>query len=597
MRGVFVVVRTGPSLAWDHHAMTEGIHLAYDRDAVRVVREPWLGRDQLSYADPRPHDVLDVLDLAVHRHRDAEAVVDAATGRTRTVAELADDVAAAAQRLGRAGVGPGDGVGLAAANSAAHLATILACAATGAVAVGLSARLATPQWRYQLEHSGCRLLVHDDAHAEQASAATDGLDGVRLAGWLGAEPVDPAGDDGLDGRGREVSDPRRARWVDLARDRTRADPAAAYQVVYTSGSTGRPKASQVVHRASVHSGIAYDRLLRLQPGESSGVLFSLGYISAVHAHVIPALLSGARLVMLPTGSPRTWVEQLAAFDVAWAYAVPSWWLLALREPGLHADVLPHLRLAGAGGSPFPDALRDGLAERLPGTGLLNVYGLSETHSPATVLRDGDLTTHAGAAGRALEVVEVEVRDAEGVPVPPGEPGEVWLAGALLSTGYAGDEAATAEGYVDGWLRTGDVGVLEVGPRVGSGDGGGDGGGATDPAPVLRLLDRVKDLVNRAGTKVYSAEVERVLGEHPAVADSACVAAPDPRSGETVAVFVVLTEGVHRPADAELRGWVRERLGTAAVPSLVRWVQTLPRGGTGKTDKRELRARVDGPAHA
>jgi len=561
--------------------MTERDHLAYDRDAVRVVREPWLGRDQLSYAAPRPHDVLDVLDLAVHRHPDAVAVVDAVTGRTRTVSELADDVAATAQALRAAGLRPGDGVGLAAANSAAHLAAILACAATGSVAVGLSSRLATPQWRYQLEHSGCRVLVHDDGHAEQAHAATAGLDGVRLAAWLGTG----AGPTGSGGVG--ASGPASARWADLARNRTPADPAAAYQVVYTSGSTGRPKASQVVHRASVHSGIAYDRLLRLQPGESSGVLFSLGYISAMHAHVIPALLSGARLVMLPTGSPRTWVEQLAAFDVAWAYAVPSWWLLALREEGLRADQQPHLRLAGAGGSPFPDALRDGLAERLPGTGLLNVYGLSETHSPATVLRDGDLTAHPGAAGRALEVVEVEVRDSHGVPVPPGEPGEVWLAGSLLSTGYAGDEVATAAGYAEGWLRTGDVGVLEVTPD----------GGATDPATVLRLLDRVKDLVNRAGTKVYSAEVERVLGDHPAVAESACVAAPDPRSGETVAVFLVLAAGAERPADAQLRGWVRQRLGTAAVPSLVRWVDALPRGGTGKTDKRELRARLDGPAHA
>jgi acyl-coenzyme A synthetase/AMP-(fatty) acid ligase len=114
--------------------------------------------------------------------------------------------------------------------------------------------------------------------------------------------------------------------------------------------------------------------------------------------------------------------------------------------------------------------------------------------------------------------------------------------------------------------------------------------------VLRLLDRVKDLVNRSGTKVYSAEVERVLGEHPAVAESACVAAPDPRSGETVAVFLVLAEGSD-PTDAELRAWVRQRLGSAAVPSVLRRVEVLPRGGTGKTDKRELRARLDGQHRA
>jgi long-chain acyl-CoA synthetase len=554
-------------------------HLAYDRDRVQVVRAPWLGREQLSYDGPRPLDVLDVLDVAVHRHPGAEAVVDATTGARRTVQQLADDVAATAAALTESGVRPGEGVGIAAANSGDHLVALLACAAAGAVAVGLSSRLAVPQWRHQLQHSRCRLLLHDADHADQAAQAvaglgsSDGLGSVRLLDRL-ATPGRPGA------------------WQALDATRTPAAPTTAYQVVYTSGSTGLPKASQVVHRASVHSGIAYDRLLRLEPGESTGVLFHLGYISAMHAHVIPALLSGARLVMLPTGSPRTWVEQLAAFDVAWAYAVPSWWLLALREPGLTAGALPHLRLAGAGGSPFPDALRDGLAERLPGAELLNVYGLSETHSPATVLRGRELWEHPGAAGRPLEVVEVEVRDEHGAPLPDGEPGEVWLAGSLVTTGYARDEAATAAAVVDGALRTGDVGVVH-----------------RDPAgrPLLRLLDRVKDMVNRAGTKVWSAQVEQVLQLHPAVAEAACVAAPDPRSGETVAVFLVLADGpVDGSAgvgDAELRAWVRERIGVAAVPSTIRRVDTLPRGGTGKTDKQRLRAvlageaRPPGPAHS
>lgn len=540
--------------------------MLYDRDDLAVVREPWLGGSVLSYS-PRPRDVVDVLDLAVRRRPDADAVVDAVTGRTRTVAELAADVMATAEQWRASGLRPGDGVGLAAANSGDHLVAILACAATGAVAVGLSDRLAVPQWRYQLEHSRCRFLLHDAEHAARAREAAAGLDGVRVVpGLCAAGPVSAR------------------RWAAWADARTPADPAAAYQVVYTSGTTGRPKASQVVHRASVHSGVAYDRLLRLQPGESSGVLFSLGYISAMHAHVIPALLSGARLVMLPTGSPRTWVEQLAAFDVTWAYAVPSWWLLALREPGLVAGALPHLRLAGAGGSPMPDRLRDGLAERLPGTELLNVYGLSETHSPATVLRGAELWTHAGAAGRPLEVVEVEVRDEDGVTVlPDGEPGEVWLRSSLVTTGYAGDPVATAAAVVDGALRTGDVGVLRP----------------TDDGPLLHLLDRVKDMVDRAGVKVFSAEVERVLGGHPAVAEVACVAVPDPRSGETVAVVLVPAEGpsggpADRPADAELRAFVRERLGTSAVPSVIRWADRLPRGGTGKTDKRALRAALEGP---
>lgn len=549
--------------------MTGREHLAYDRDRVRVIREPWLGRSALSYAGDRPRDVLDVLDIAVHHRPDAVAVVDAVGGATRTVQQLCDDVAATADYWRQAGLRPGHGVGIAAGNSGDHLVALLAAATVGAVAVGLSSRLAAPQWRFQLQHSRCTMLLYDDGHAAAASSVADGVDG----------PLRPLGSAVI--RGTPGG------WQEVAAGRAPAEPTTAYQVVHTSGSTGEPKASQVVHRASVHSGIAYDRLLRLRPGESTGVLFHLGYISAMHAHVIPALLSGARLVMLPTGSPRTWVEQLAAFDVAWAYAVPSWWLLALREPGLRAAALPQLRLAGAGGSPYPDLLREGLAKRLPDTELLNIYGLSETHSPATVLRGADLWRHAGAAGQPLEVVEVSVRDEHGAPVADGEAGEVWLGGSLVTTGYARDPDGTAAAVVGGMLRTGDVGRLEQGPDKPSTSG--------PPAPpVLRLLDRVKDTVDRAGTKVWSVQVERALTEHPAIVEAACVAAPDTRSGETVAVFLVLDEAHQRPADGELRRWVRERLGDAAAPSILRWVGELPKGGTGKTDKLALRAVLAGP---
>ena len=535
----------------------------YDRDRVSVVEETWLGVPAPSYSR-RPVDVLDVLDEAFRRRPGAVAVVDAATGATRTVAELADDVATTAAAWRADGLRPGDGVAIAAGNSGDHLVAILACAATGAVAVGLSSRLAVAQWRYQLQHSRCTLLLTDPPHAPAAAAAAEGVPGLRVLPLADhvrtAAPGSPA-------------------WSTWTVNRVRARDEDVYQVVYTSGTTGRAKASQVVHRASVHSGVAYDRALRLREGESTGVFFSLGYISAMHAHVLPALLSGARLVMLSAGSPRTWVEQLAAFDVAWAYAVPSWWLLALREPGLRAAALPRLRLAGAGGSPFPDRLRDGLAERLPGTELVNIYGLSETHSPTTMLRGPELWSLAGAAGRPLEVVRLQVRDAAGRPLADGQPGEVWVRSSLVTTGYARDAEGTRAAIVDGWLRTGDVGLLQH-----DGDG-----------PVLRLLDRVKDMVDRAGVKVYSAEVERVLGEHPAVAESAVVAAPDERAGETVAVYLVAAPGAQRPTDAAVRAFVRERLGTSAVPSIVRWVDDLPRGGTGKTDKRRLRLLLPGVA--
>jgi len=168
-------------------------------------------------------------------------------------------------------------------------------------------------------------------------------------------------------------------------------------------------------------------------------------------------------------------------------------------------------------------------------------------------------------------MEVSVRSPDGAELPAGAAGEVWLRGSLVSTGYDGMPEATAEAIVDGWFRTGDVG------RV-------------DAEGYLWILDRVKDMINRGGRKVYSLDVEEVLRTHPAIADAAVVAAPDPRTGETVAAFLVLAPGAQIER-AEVRRHVREGLAEWAAPSVVEVVEELPRNSTGKTDKPALRARV------
>lgn len=171
--------------------------------------------------------------------------------------------------------------------------------------------------------------------------------------------------------------------------------------MHTSGSTGRSKASKVVHRCSVHSGMSYQRVLQLAPGETTAVLFHLGYISALHAHVLPAMLTGGCSLLLDSASPRSYLPSLAEHDVAWAYAVPAWWQAA--EPGLSAAALPSLRLLGAGGATFGADLERELRSRLPHTALLNIYGLSETHSPATILRDAEFGDRPGSVGPGAAV--------------------------------------------------------------------------------------------------------------------------------------------------------------------------------------------------
>ena len=330
----------------------------------------------------------------------------------------------------------------------------------------------------------------------------------------------------------------------------------------------------MVHRASVHSGMAYARLLGLVPGDRTTVVFSLTYISAMHAHVLPALLSGAELVLLDAPSPRRLVQVLHEAQVAWAYAVPSVWRLCLRVPEFTAAALPRLRHLASGGASFPPSLVADLRERLPGTRLLDVYGLTETHSPACVLRDLEFAAHPGSVGRPLDCMEAQVRDARGRVLPAGTAGDLHLRGSLVTTGYVGDADATAAALdADGWFSTGDVAQVD------------DGG-------FVSIVDRRKDMINRGGTKVFPAEVERVLREHPAVEDAAVVGVPDDLGGESVAAVVVATPG-REVAPAELRGWVRDHLAEHAAPRLVELSEDLPRNRVGKVDKPLLRERLAG----
>jgi acyl carrier protein len=506
------------------------VHAPPPRYPLVVVTETWNGGPALSYAG-RPPTVVDVLDRAVRDdpYRVLFLLPDGDAVRRRDFADL---VEGAARRLRGHGLGPGDVVAVAARNGLELAVAQFACARAHLVLCGLNVHQAPSLWEWLVQSSGARLVL---AQPEFAGALPGSLDAAEVL----LAPGEP--------------------WAyDPAVDRPAED--ATYCLVHTSGTTGRPKASRVVHRCSVHSAMSYAHLLELGPDDVSAVLFPLYYISAMHAHVLPALLTGGACLLLPGATPGSYVEALAQHGVTWAYAVPSFWQLVVRHGGLDAERLPRLTRIGMGGSPWPPGMQAELRARMPHARLYDVYGLSETHSPATMLLDGDFAAHAGTIGRVLPCMEARTDG------PAGEPGELLLRGSLVTTGYEGAPEATAAAITpDGWFRTGDVALIDA-----------DG--------FVTVLDRVKDMVNRGGHKVFSAELERVLREHDGVLDAAVVGVPDRVGEELVAAYVV---GDVQPA--ALRRHVAATLADYAVPRFVHLVDELPRGATGKTDKAALRA--------
>jgi acyl-CoA synthetase (AMP-forming)/AMP-acid ligase II len=517
---------------------------------VKVEREPWLGAQVLSYPD-RPRTVVDVLDGAVAAFGDRTAL--RAPEGDLTYAEFAEVVEGAVERLTDEGLTAGDRLAVAARNGLDLAVALFACARGGFVMVGLNLRLRAPQWAYMLRHSGARLAL----------GQPEALDELRAAGVEAGMAATAVRDVGDHFRGR------RRPWAYDAGQRP--DEAAAFAVVYTSGTTGRPKASRVVHRCSVHSAMSYVEVVGLAGNDRTAVLFPLYYISGLHAHVLPMMLVGGTSVLVADASAHDFVELLARERITWMYTVPSMWQLLLREDGFTASALPDLRRGAFGGSPFPTTLLDSIRQRFPKVRLTDIYGLSETHSPATMLRDEEFTAKRGSVGRPLPCMEAKVVDDSGHEVPAGDPGELLLRGSLVTTGYDGDDEATRAAISAGWLRTGDLARM-------------------DPDGYVFILDRKKDMITRGGNKIFSVEVEQLLLTHPAIADAAVVGIPDPIAFEAVAAYVVPADGTQLTR-RDVQRWVAERMSDYAVPRQVRVVDEIPRNRTGKILKADLRQRL------
>lgn len=515
-----------------------------------LVAEHWLGTEVRCYPG-RIRTIVEALDRAVECFPERTAL-ETPEGDV-TYRELAELVEGAAERLADEGLVAGDRLAVCLRNGLDIVVAIWACARARLVFVGLSTRLQPPQWAFMLRHSGSRLAL---AHPEL-------LSGLRSAGAEAGLPESAVRDvgDHLTGRrsswrGAEVPFP---------------DQDEIYGVIYTSGTTGQPKASQVVHRCTMHSAIAYVRTFSLTEDDRTAVVFPLYYATGHIAQVTPLMLVGGTSVTVTDLVPREFVQLMAARRITYLMVVPSIWPLLLRVPEFRWPNLAHVEIGAFGGSPVPISTVSALRERMPHLRLYDAYGLTETHSPATILLDSEFRRKPGSVGRPVPCADARIVDDDGIDVVVGEPGELWIRGPMVTSGYYGDPGATAAGITDGWLHTGDY------ARV-------------DEEGYVFILDRKKDMITRGGFKVYSVELEYLLVSHPEIAEAAVFGIPDPLAYESVAAYVVPATGC--TIDAGLvQTWVAGRMSDYAVPRHVRVVDTIPRNRTGKVEKSTLREKL------
>ena len=510
------------------------------------------------YAQRWPH--LPAL-LAQARSSDpaAPALVDGE--RRWSWGELARDSARVAAGLRQAGVGPGERVVLLCPNRAEFVIATHAVLRLGAVLVPVSMREAGPGIAFILEQCGASLVIADPAMATLVPRALK--NGRPLARVL--LPGAPAGEGWL--RWEALLEADDAGFADAA-----PDEEAAAVLLYTSGTTGAPKGAVLTHLNLIHSVLHYRHALGLRQGECGLLAVPGSHVTGLVALVLAMAGVAGSVVLLAEFKAAACLALVARERVSYTLMVPAMYALWLREPALRDTDLSSLRLAGFGGAPMAAATIEGLRANCPGIRLFNAYGSTETSSPATMTPPG--SDRLEAVGQPLPCADILVMDEDGREVPAGTPGEVWIGGPMVVPRYWDNPQATADGFVAGCWKSGDIGTLDA-----------DG--------FLHVHDRKKDMINRGGYKVFSVEVENCLVGHAAVQEAATVGVPCPVLGERIHAFVYAPSASDTARlQEELTALCRAQLANYKTPDAWTWLaEPLPRNANGKVMKRSLRERV------
>lgn len=487
---------------------------------------------------------------------------------------------ALAHRLLAAGIGKGDRVALAMRNLPEWPVVFFAAVSIGAIIVPLNAWWTGAELEYGLRDSGAKLLVVDGERHERLRHCYDrmpALEQVVVARALGSVDAGAVTLDSWLGHSDAWATLPDQLFPDC--DIAPDDDAAIF---YTSGTTGHPKGAVGSHRnfiTNIFTSAYVSARTVLRRGEMPPdmpeakvmlLVIPLFHVTACSAVMMGSIATGSSLVMMRKWDVEGAMALIEREKVQLTGGVPTIAWQLIEHPARSRYDLSSLDTIAYGGAPSAPELVRRIHEEfgaLPGNG----WGMTETTATVTNHQGEEYLTRPTSAGPPVPTADLKIMSVDGTTeLPLGEVGELWARGPMVMRGYWNKPEATAETFIDGWVRTGDLARL-------------------DEEGFLYIVDRAKDIVIRGGENIYSSEVEDVLYAHPAVTDCALIGIPHKTLGEEPAAVVHLAPGMHA-TEEELQAWVRARLAAFKVPVAIRFVkEVLPRNANGKILKKELHA--------
>lgn len=459
--------------------------------------------------------------------------------------QLYDQASAVAGDLRARGVLPGDRVGLVLPNVPAYPALFYGVLLAGAVAVPMNPLLSAREVEYYLTDSGMTVVygLEGSDTVVPAAAAKVGIRSVL---------VPPTGPSSLSGTP-----------IHQAVERTDNDTAV---ILYTSGTTGKPKGAELTHRnMSSNAATTVDTLINVGPEDVILGCLPLFHVFGLTCGLNAAVKAGALLTLVPRFDAAKALEVLARDRVTVLEGVPTMYAAMLHSPDADNTDMSSLRTCITGGAPMPVEILKAFEHKFD-CEIYEGYGLSET-APIACFNQPGHQRRPGTIGIPVRGCALRIVGDDGEDIADGVPGEIAIQGENLMKGYWNRPEATAEAIPDGWFRTGDIAIRDS-----------DG--------YYTIVDRKKDLIIRGGYNVYPREVEEVLYEHPAVAEAAVIGIKHADLGEEIGAAVALKRGAHAEV-GELKAFVRDRLAAYKYPRQIWFVDSVPKGPTGKILRREV----------
>lgn len=511
------------------------------------------GRKMLCFSE-RPATLGKMFDDLVVRFPDRPAIVEDGVITYRELDGVVGKIAAGFRGLN---VARGDRIALFLGNCWEFLACVLACNRIGVIVVPIGTRQRQAELSFLLNDSGAKVLIFESDLAGAVPGLAETPTVVHRYAIRGTVPEARPFSDLL------ATEEQPGHAADLGEE----DVAV---ILYTSGTTGRPKGAQLTHLGIIHSALNFARSHGLSENDRGLVAVPLSHVTGLVGVALSTMIVGGCVVLMRQAYKTANFLALASREkITYSILVPTIYTLCVMSPELSNYDLSSWRIGCFGGAPMPVATIEALAEKLPQLQLLNAYGATETTSPSTIMPRTQWRNHFDSVGLTVPCGEIKVVDDEGKEAPRGAAGEIWIAGPMVVPGYWQRPDANKSEFVNGFWRSGDIGSMDA-----------DG--------FVRVFDRKKDMINRGGFKVFSAEVENVLAGLEGILECAIIGRDDPVLGQRVHAIVVVPHESTLTAK-EVQEFCADRLADYKVPEVIT-LRTipLPRNANGKVLKPALR---------